>query len=197
MTTSAPHYPLLHTFVSDLNCHINTHESNITHPTMTCATVYEHLITSKAPEHFHSNHHSYIYSTSYKTKNKHKNKNKNTSTIRNANISSLSLLNNALDHTQQYEDLDQLPLSNDTSDTDDLSNLPKDTVPYIAVFQRSGNIICDACGGRGHHANHCFKRDPKFLPQYTQRCIAAYNAKYGDIPLTDNSPPAITIILCS
>ena len=62
MATSTVHFNLLQHYISDLNYHINTYGSNITHPVHTCSSVYDYLVTVEAPETF-----------SFPTKNTYKN----------------------------------------------------------------------------------------------------------------------------
>ena len=52
MTSFKTHFPLLQGFVSDINLHINKYGSNVVHPTHTCTSIYEYLISIEAPEHF-------------------------------------------------------------------------------------------------------------------------------------------------
>ncbi len=66
-------------------------------------------------------------------------------------------------------------------DDDDDSDIPSKYVPIITAFKRSNNIICDACGSRGHHASKCYKRGLNFLPRDVQRHITAYNAKHANL----------------
>ena len=96
-----------------------------------------------------------------------------------------------MDTSEIIETIDKLEITDDKNDLNMSNNINEtkiDTIkPFISAFKRTSNIICDACGGRGHHAQKCFKRGRHFLPRDAQRCIAAYNAKHGEIPTTDTS----------
>ena len=186
MSISKVHFPLLQNFIADLNLHITTYGPNIAHPTMTCSTIYDYLISIEAPESFQTTHQS---QNNQKYKNFIKNKTKFDSALKSItpNISALEQLQELL-HTND------LPYDSDTTDDqevttvdDDTSKLPNKYVPIIAAFKRSNNIICDACGSRGHHATKCYKRGLDFLPRDVQRRITAYNAKYGTSPVTEKS----------
>ena len=102
------------------------------------------------------------------------------------NISVLEQVQDILSHTDV-----PLPTSDQESDTDTINdnndNLSDPYAPVIAAFRRSNNIICDACGSRGHHASKCFKRGLEFLPRDVQRRITAYKAKFGNTPSSDKS----------
>ena len=188
MATSTDHFHLLQHFISDLNIHISTYGSNVKHPKHSCSSVYDYLTTIDAPEHFN---------IPYKPKHKnHKNSSyKNTKQGYNSGYSSSTI--SALEHLPDIMADDTIAASIDnihqtsdddsaTSDSDDELHIDK-YKPIISAFRRSSNIICDACGGRGHSAKKCFKRGRNFLPRDVQRRIAAYNAKYGESPPTDTS----------
>ena len=84
----------------------------------------------------------------------------------------------------------------DLDDDDDSFNvphkdidIPSEYAPIIAAYFRcTHNIICDACGSKGHHAPKCYKRGINFLPRDIQQRIIAYNEKYRSSPKTDSSP---------
>ena len=52
MATYQDHFPLLQLFISDLNMHIAKYGSNTNHPTRSFTSIYEYLISIKAPERF-------------------------------------------------------------------------------------------------------------------------------------------------
>ena len=189
MATSTIHFHLLQHFISELNLHISLHGSNVAHPTHTCSSIYDYLTTIDAPEYF---------TVSTKHKNKpHKNstyKNNHnkryTSGYSTSTISALEHLPDLMEDTNLInlvDNTDTPPDEDDTTTDTDSTTDPVSYHPIISAFRRSSNIICDACGGRGHHASKCFKRGNNFLPRDVQRRIAAYNAKFGDSPSTDTS----------
>ena len=191
MATSTVHFPLLQHFISDLNIHISTFGSNVAHPTHTCTSVYEYLLTVEAPEEFslshkskYKNHKNSTYKYSHK---KGYNSSQSTSTI-----SALAHIPDLLEDKTIQDSLEQMEHTNnqedDCSSDEDTANSISTYQPIISAFRRSSNIICDACGGRGHQAQKCYKRGQNFLPRDVQRRIAAYNAKHGDSPTTDTSP---------
>ena len=49
MASSKTQFPLLQGFVSEINLHINKYGSNVIHPTHTCTSIYEYLISIEAP----------------------------------------------------------------------------------------------------------------------------------------------------
>ncbi len=191
-SASTVHFNLLQHFTSDLNLHISTYGSNVPHPTMTCSTVYDYLTTIDAPEEFsvpNKNKHKNYKNTTYK----HTNKQGYSSGYSSSTISALELLPDIMENNDILDSLDKMNITDDdegddaTNDTNRYNTL-EDIKPFISAFRQSSNIICDACGGRGHHAQKCFKRGNNFLPRDVQRRIAAYNAKHGDSPTTDASP---------
>ena len=192
MATSTVHYNLIQHFISDLNYHINIYGSNIAHPLHTCSSVYDYLVTIEAPATF-----------SFPSKNNYKNHKNSTyksygkqgyeSGYSTSTISALEHLPDILDTSEIIETIDNLEITENEHEQDpnnNTSNNEIDTItPFISAFRRTSNIICDACGGRGHHAQKCFKRGRNFLPRDVQRRIAAYNAKHGDSPTSDSSVP--------
>ena len=54
MATSKDHFPLLKHFISDLNFHINKYGVNVKHPTHTCGSIYDYLLSIDAPERFNT-----------------------------------------------------------------------------------------------------------------------------------------------
>ena len=186
MCTSKVHLRLLQNFIADLNLLITTYGPNVAHPTITCTTIYDYLVSIKAPESFQTTHQS---QTNHKYNFYFKNTKKYdpASTSVTPNYSALAQLEELL-HTID------IPYDSDTSDENEMtntdnntSNLPTKYVPIITAFKCSNNIICDACGSRGHHATKCYKRGLIFLPRDVQRRITAYNTKYGTSPTNETS----------
>ena len=183
MATSKDHFPLIQQFISDLNLHINKYGANVRHPTHTCGTIYDYLISIDAPERFHQQPniaHSGFH------RNKKAYKNRSTSS---PNISALEHVEDLLNTDSFDDNMIPSPSSSPQSlqDSDD-PNIPQLYAPIIAAFRQASLIICDACGSKGHHASKCFKRGIDFLPRDVQRRIAAYNAKYGSSRTMDSSP---------
>ena len=187
LATSTVHFNLIQHFISDLNVHIHRYGSNTPHPVHTCSTVYDYLVTIEAPETFtilHKNKNKNYKNTSYK----HPSKRTYTSDYSTSTISALQHIPDIMDdrnimetYTTIENNKEQHILDDDTNDHLEMYQ------PIISAFRRSSNIICDACGGRGHQAQKCFKRGRNFLPRDVQRRIAAYNAKHGDSPANDTS----------
>lgn len=154
---------------------------------MACTTIYNYLISIKAPKLFQTSHQLQTTNQKYKNYIKNKNKCDSASTSVTPNISALAQLQELLHMTDIPYDSDT---SNDHEMTDsdnNTSKLPNKCVPTIAAFKHSNNIICNACGSRGHHATKSYKRGLNFLPRDVQRRITAYNAKYGTSPANDTS----------
>ena len=188
MATSTIHFPLLQHFISDLNIHISKFGSNVAHPTHICSTVYDYLLTVDAPEHFSVSHNN-----KYKNHKHHSYKNNRkdyTSGYSTSTISAMEHLPDIMENQHIIETYEHLEHTND-DDNSNIENIDETTIkafkPIISTFLRTSNIICDACGGRGHQAQKCYKRGRNFLPRDVQRRIAAYNAKYGDAPTNDTS----------
>ena len=190
MSASKVHYNLLQHFISDLNTHISIFGANVAHPHHTCSTVYEHLVTIDAPETFivsNKNRHKTYKNNTYKYNTKQGYTSGHTSST----ISALDHLSDIMeDHniTTTFHNVNQNFDNNEDDSDSDCSSTLESYKLFISAFRRSSNIICNACGGRGHHAQKCFKRGRNFLPRDVQRRIAAYNAKYGDSPTSDTSP---------
>ena len=187
MSVSKQHFPLLQNFIADLNHHITTYGPNVAHPTMTCSTIYDYLVSIEAPETFQTQPHIHN-NNKYKSFHKNKNKYETASKTMTPNISALAQLQELLNTNDiPYDSESSDNIEMETIDDDDDSDIPSKYIPIIAAFKRSNNIICDACGSRGHHASKCYKRGLKFLPQDIQRRITAYNAKHGESPKHDSS----------
>ena len=181
MSTSKIHFPLIQNFIAYLNLHITTYGPNVAHPTMTCATIYNYLVSFEAPEIFQSHNHSHT-NNKYKPLHKNKTRYDSASDPTSPNISALKLLKELL-HTTDVPYESESFNNNETNDDDEIeSELPSKYIPIITAFKRSSNIICDACGSRGHHASKCYKRGLHFLPRDVQRCMTEYNAKHGTSP---------------
>ena len=52
MSILKDHFSLLQGFISNLNIHISKYGSNTNHPTHTCTSIYEYIISIEAPENF-------------------------------------------------------------------------------------------------------------------------------------------------
>ena len=73
MSISKVHFPLLQNFIAELNLHITNYGPNVAHPTITCSSIYDYLLSIEAPESFQTSHQS---QQNQKYKNYIKNKNK-------------------------------------------------------------------------------------------------------------------------
>ena len=158
-TSTVPvHFPLLQHFISDLNIHISKSGSNVAHPTHTCSTVYKYLLTVDAPENFSISHNN-----KYKNHKNHSYKNNNqkdyTSGYSTSTISAMEHLPDMMEIQHILETYEHLEHTNedDNSITDKIDDIAIEAYkPIISAFRRSSNIICDACGGRGHQAQKCY-----------------------------------------